>query len=523
MRRFLAILAVLAAVVALPFVLRPGRPAAPAAGDTLVIVTPHNEAIRHEFEEGFQKWYLARTGRVVHVDWRGIGGGGDIVRFLQGEYVGSFRNLWTGKMGRPWSAQVQAGFQDGRIPAGAPAAVREARETFLSSDVGCGIDLFFGGGTYEFERQARSGFIVDSGILRRHPDWFLPAAIPGARGGETYWDPQGRWIGCVLSCYGILYNRDGLRRLGLSRPPATWEDLADPRLAGQVALADPTKSGSVAEAFEGIVQQQIRRGWENGLRLLQAIGANARYFTDSAQKIPIDVADGDCAAGLCIDFYGRQQEEALRRRGDPGRLGFVTPVGGSVYSVDPIALMRGAPNRETAEAFIEYVVSMDGQKLWNFRPGVPGGPGQYALRRLPVRRDFYARSEWDSLRSDPGVDPYADGDAFTYHPEWTGGLYRELAFISRVLAEDAHPELVRAWRAIQAARGPARDRALAVLQDMSAVSYDRAGGPIRRALESKDLADEVRMARDLAGGFRSQYARAEAIAENRWQGVEKLR
>jgi hypothetical protein len=158
---------------------------------------------------------------------------------------------------------------------------------------------------------------------------------------------------------------------------------------------------------------------------------------------------------------------------------------------------------------------MDGQKLWNLRPGAPGGPGQYPLRRLPIRRDFYARADWDSLRSDPGVNPYVAGADFTYHPEWTSQLYRELAFISRVMAEDAHPELVRAWKAIQAAREPERARALEVLRDMSAVDYEQAGGPIRRALDSKDLADEVRMSRDLAGRFRGQYARAESIAEGR--------
>jgi ABC-type Fe3+ transport system substrate-binding protein len=528
MRRTVAILAVLAAVLALPFLLRPAHPAAGDPNDTLVIVTPHNEAIRHEFALGFRSWYRARTGRDVFVDWRAVGGGGDIARFLQSEFVGSFRNLWVNRLGRPWSAEVQAGFQNGRLPVGAPEAVREAREAFLESDVGCGIDVYFGGGTYEFERQAQAGSIVDSGIGLRHPDWFAPGAIPETQGGETYRDSKGRWIGCVLSCYGILYNRDCLRRLGIVRPPETWQDLADPRLVGEVALADPTRSGSVAEAFESIVQQQIRfreesatgsdsgasvrLGWLDGLRLLQAIGANARYFTDSSQKIPIDVASGDCAEGLCIDFFGRQQEEAVGRRGDPSRLGFVSPTGGSVYSVDPVALLRGAPHRDLAEAFIEYVLSMDGQRLWNFRTGTPGGPVKFALRRLPVRRDFYGHREWDPLRSDPGANPYTEGASFTYHPEWTGSLYRELAFISRVLAEDAHPELVRAWKAIHAAPEPLRSRALSILQDMSAVTYDRAGGAIRQALESKDQADEVRMARDLAEDFRRQYARAEAVA-----------
>jgi len=88
-----------------------------------------------------------------------------------------------------------------------------------------------------------------------------------------------------------------------------------------------------------------------GLRLLQEIGANARYFTDASQKPPIDVADGDCAAGMCIDFYGNQQQEALRRRGDWGRVGFVSPPGGTAYSVDPVAILRGARNRAAAEAF----------------------------------------------------------------------------------------------------------------------------------------------------------------------------
>jgi ABC-type Fe3+ transport system substrate-binding protein len=522
MRRSLVILALLGAVVAVPFLLRPQRPAAGHFDETLVIVTPHNEAIRHEFEQGFRSWYRARTGREVFLDWRVLGGGGDITRYLQGEFIGSFRSLWTGRMGRPWSAAVQSGFLDGRLPGGAPADVREAREAFLKSDAGCGLDLFFGGGTYEFERQALAGCIVDSGIRSEHPEWFVPGAIPAAQGGDVYRDPEGRWIGCVLSCYGILVNNDCLKRLGIGHPPESWAGLGDPRLAGQVALADPTRSGSVAEAFESIVQQQIRLdgsdvrgGWVNGLRLIQAMGANARYFTDTSQKVPIDVADGDCAAGLCIDFYGRQQEEAIRRRGDPGRLGFVSPAGGSAYSVDPIAMLRGAPHPRLAEAFIEYVLSMEGQKLWNFRVGAPGGPGEYALRRLPVRRDFYGHGEWDPLRSDPGVDPYREGADFTYRPEWTGRLFRELAFISRVMAEDAHPELVRAWSAIRVAREPARGRALAVLQDMSAVTYDRADGPVRRALESKDPSEEVRMARDLAASFRRQYGRAEAIAGGR--------
>ena len=533
------ILLCLVTVVALPFILRPSQPPAEHADDTLVIITPHNEAIRHEYELGFKDWYKARTGRTVYVDWRVVGGTSDIARYLEGEYVASFENRWTNVLHRRWSSDVQAGFVAAKMPQGASLDAIAARADFLASEVGCGIDLFFGGGNYDFAKQAQAGRIVDSGILRTHPDWFTDAVIPRFFGGEEYYDKQGRWFGTVVSSYGILYNRDGLRRLGITHEPNQWSDLKDPRYIGQIGLCDPTKSGSISAAFENVIQQQIHitwdalqaehpgvdpkrlerqaleEGWIEGLRLLQGVGANARYFTDTSQKPTIDVGTGDCAAGLCIDFYGRQQEEAVERRGGAGRLAYASPDGGSTYSVDPIALLRGAPHRAVARAFIEYALSMDGQKLWNFKPGTPGGPKYFALRRMPVRRDFYENHQWDRYRSDPDANPYAQTKTLIYRPDWTGPVFRELAFVARVLMMDSHPELTRAWRAIIVAPEPQRSRALAVLQDLSAVTYERTTHQVHQALTSKNQVDEATLARDLGEQFRAHYRQAEAIALGR--------
>jgi ABC-type Fe3+ transport system substrate-binding protein len=535
MKRALIVLT-LVAIVALPFALRPKQGAARRADDTVVIITPHNEAIRYEYTLGFGKWYRAKTGRTVAIDWRIVGGTSEIARFLEGEYAAAFEHHWVGRLGRPWSAEVAAGFQNGRLRPDATANAQEARAAFLASDLGCGIDVFFGGGTYDFERQALAGRLVDSGITRTHPDWFRDEVMPRSFGGETYRDAEGRWIGTVLSSYGIIFNRDSLKRLGIEREPAQWTDLADPRLVGEVALADPTKSGSVAKAFENIIQQHmqrrletlsreqpgadaqemearaVREGWEEGLRLLQRIGANARYFTDTSQKPPIDVATGNCAMGLCIDFYGRQQQEAVRRRDRSERVGYVSPAGGSAASVDPIALLRGAKHRAVAVAFIEYSLAPEGQRLWNYQPGTPGGPERFALRRLPVRRDFYADATTKSLRSDPDDAPYDHATPLVYREAWTGRIFRELAFVIRVMNQDTQAELKSAWRAIQAAAEPARARALAVLQDVSAVDYARTCGEIHQRMTSRNRVDEVRLAQELARVFRTNYRRAEAIA-----------
>jgi iron(III) transport system substrate-binding protein len=499
----------------------------------LVIITPHNEAIRHEFGVGFTRWYREQTGRQVFIDWRVIGGTSEIARFLEGEYTAAFRHHWTRQLGRRWSNEIQGGFHRDRLGDADSPEVHEARAAFLASHVSCGIDLFFGGGTYDFIRQARTGRLVDSGILQRRPEWFAEDIIPLEFAGEDYYDPNGLWIGTVLSSYGMIYNRDALARVGLHEPPRQWDDLMDPRLIGQVGISDPTKSGSIAKAFENIIQQQMQRrltvlqaelpdsdadeierraveeGWLDGLRLLQLAGANARYFTDTSQKPPIDVAVGNCAVGLCIDFYGRQQVEAVVRRGASDRVGYVAPPGGSVSSVDPIALLRGAPNEEVAKLFIDYVMSMEGQRLWNFRPGTPGGPERFALRRLPVRRDFYV-PEHRPFQSDPEDAPYDAEDQLIYRAAWTGRLFREMSLIVRIMCFDTHRELVAAWREIIAAGMPAE--ALAVLQDLSAVDYAAANGVVRDTLAARDKVEEVRFTNQLGRHFRAQYRRAAEIA-----------
>ena len=537
LKQAIIVLTLLATLV-LPFALRPRTQHTGRVEVPLVIITPHNEAIRQEFGLAFARWYQARTGRAVAIDWRLIGGTSEIARYLEGEYTAAFQNHWVNTLGRPWSNAVLNAFANGALANDAPALAKEARAAFLASNVSCGIDLFFGGGSYDFIRQAQAGRLVASEVLKKHPEWFTEAVIPPSFAGEAFWDREGLWVGTVLSSFGIIANRDALRRLGVNTPPRVWADLADPRFFGEVALADPTKSGSMAKAFENVIQQQMQRvvaerlaapgvvdettrrsaeqaavaaGWNEGLKLIQQIGANARYFTDSAQKVPIDVAAGDCAVGMGIDFFGRQQQEAVRRRGADDRVSYVSPEGGAVASVDPVGLLRGAPHREVAEAFIEFSLSLEGQKLWNLKPGEVDGPTYFALRRLPVRRDFYTLPGIAAQRSDPDENPYGPQDRLIYHAGRTGRLFREMAFVIRVMCLDTQPELKRAWQALIAAGMPAD--ALAVFQDVTAVDYAATQGRIRSALRASNKVDELLLAKELAQKFRTQYQRTVELAE----------
>ncbi len=528
MGKRITILLLIALVVGLPLALQRKEETIRNPDEVLVIISPHNEHIRREFTLGFREWYRERTGKTIAIDWRSPGGTSEIIRYLDSEYTNAFRLQWERDLRRRWTAEVQDNFSNRRLRLPLDQAEdspgQAARRAFLEGQASIGIDLFFGGGSYDFGIKAAQGQLVPSRILQTHPEWFGPDSIPDRFGGETLYDPEGRWVGAVLSSFGIIYNRELIKRLGFEDKPSGWRDLADPRFMGLVAVADPSKSGSINKAFEMMVQEQMQgavkggeaspealaEGWMSGMRLIQLICANGRYFTDSATKPILDVARGNCAIGMAIDFYGRFQEQNLQDRSGSERFAFFTPQAGSAISADPIGILRGAPNPELAEAFIEYTLSLEGQKLWGFKPGEAGGPRRNALRRSPIRRELYA-PEWQSHLADPEVNPYEDTSGFTYQPVWTGPLFNELRFIIKAAFIDPHPELKEAWAAIEKARQENRledyAAALAILQDLSAIDYAAAQGQIKEALSGNAL-QRLQLENALNRHFTEQYRKA---------------
>jgi ABC-type Fe3+ transport system substrate-binding protein len=516
----LPVLIALALVLALPFALKPKNDELlTPADETLVIVSPHNEAIRYEFARAFTKYEKAKTGKTVRVDWRTPGGTTEISRYLASQYLGAFEYDWTHNLHRAWSAEVNAAFDNPKIvPAANPAQdtpAQAARRAFLDSNLSSGLDLFFGGGSFDFSAQAAAGRLVDCGVIAKHPELFNEHAIPQSLGGEEYWDQQGRWIGTVLSAFGICWETDAVKRLGVPAPKE-WSDLANPKYLGQLGLSNPTLSGSAAKAYEMLIQQQMQRaptpaeGWTRAMQLLQRIGGNARYFTDAGQTVALDVTNGDASAGMTIDFFARFQSETVRKPDGSSRVGYVTPAGGSSYGVDPIGLLRGAPHRQVALDFIEFVLSIEGQKLWDYRLGAPGGPEKYALRRLPLRPELY-QPEYRQYFADPEINPYDEAGKFVYHGEWTGALFRTFSFIVRVMCIDTNVELREAWAALIKANFP--PQATAAFEDVSAVDFATAKTTIKTALSSPDKIQQVRLAKDLADHFRAQYRRTIELAK----------
>ncbi len=403
-----------AAILVVPILLSPRESAPPAGARILIIITPHNEQIRYEFGRAFDLWHAERYGQRVNVVWVTPGGTSDIRRLLRARYT----------------AALEAGDPPGGM-----------------------ADLLFGGGSFEHALLGEP-LTVGAGGAERSVTISVPAGLdrhwlgqvygPNAIGATPLYDDRQHWFGTALSSFGIVFNRDLLARLGVEEPSA-WEDLADPRLRGWVALANPSKSGSITTVFDTILQ---RRGWAEGWRILRRAGANARSFPSSAPKAPIDVSLGDAAAGLCIDFYGRFQAQAIESAGGRGRVGYVDPPATTI-DPDPISMLRGAPHPELARRFIRFCLSERGQALWQFRaPGAGGdgddgwGPARFELRRMPILRTMY---EKHLDRFVDQVNPFAlPLPAEPPNPHYRGFI----AILFRAMVIDNHHPLRRAWEAI---------------------------------------------------------------------------
>ncbi len=534
MTKTLALVAAILVVVLGPIILRPrGDSAALRGEDTVIVITPHNEAIRSEFGEAFREWYRKKNGRTVLVDWRTPGGTSEIYRYLEGAYTAAFENHWRGKLGHAWNNEAHQGFMDSKtVPPASPAEDsprQAARRAFLASEVSSSIDVFFGGGAYDFQKAAGAGMLVDCGFVRAHPELFGPGKpIPPVVGGERYYDDGGLWLGTTVGAFGIASNRDQLAQHGLPEP-RTWSDLADARYFRSLALANPTQSSSSNKAFEMLIQQQMNlvaaergvndaavttEGWTRAMRLIQRISANARYFSDSSAKIALDIEAGEATAGMTIDFYGRFQSETVRRSDGSSRISYVDAEGGTSYGVDPIGLLRGAPHPGASREFIEFVMT-DGQKIWCYRAGEPGGPRHRSLRRLAILPDLYSDAHRPH-RADPGVMPYEAAKTFSYDGRRTGPLFGTIAFVVRVMCIDPHRELTAAWRALCDAKersGSFPPDALAAFEDVAHVDYAIATSRIRAALsEGGSKIDQVRLAKELADRSRANYGRAEQLA-----------
>ncbi|WP_144183470.1 ABC transporter substrate-binding protein [Elioraea rosea] len=240
-------------------------------------------------------------------------------------------------------------------------------------------------------------------------------------------DPDGYFFGFAASGYGIMYNTRYVRANNLP-VPKEWDDLAKPVYAGHVGISAPSRSGTTHLTVETILQGE---GWEKGWALLLAMAGNFASVSDRSFGVPDAVNSGQYGLGIVIDFFGL----AAKASGFP--VEFVYP---SVTTLVPanIGIVAGAKNPRAAAAFIEFLLSPEGQEIM-LDP---------KIMRLPVRAETYAKAPAGF------PNPFTDsslGARLTFDSEKSEQRYELINSLFDRMITFRLNELREAWKAIHAA------------------------------------------------------------------------
>lgn len=238
-------------------------------------------------------------------------------------------------------------------------------------------------------------------------------------------DPQGYYTGFAASGYGIMYNTRYTRANGLPAPKE-WDDLKKPVYHGHVGISAPSRSGTTHLTVETILQGE---GWDKGWATLLEIGGNLTQVSDRSFGVPDAVNSGQYGLGIVIDFFGL----SAKASGFP--VEFVYPTVTTIVPAN-VGIIANAKNLKAAEAFVEYLLSDEGQQIL-LDP---------KIQRLPVKPAAYEKAPAGY------PNPFKDsklGAGVNFNADLSEGRYELVNSLYDRLITFRLKELNAAWKAIQ--------------------------------------------------------------------------
>jgi iron(III) transport system substrate-binding protein len=272
------------------------------------------------------------------------------------------------------------------IPAGTPVAYGRIVEWKGKPEA----DIFWGGESALFEKLAEQKLLQKVEISRAAWD-SIPASI-GKPKPIPLKDKDGYWVGTALEPYGLVYHPRRLQRLGVPELKE-WDDLLNPKLKGEVAQCAPTRSSSSNATYEVILSML---GEEKGWGWLTRLASQTGHFTARSRDVPTVVAKGEFAAGFAVPSYMAFEEKlaGFDIKYAAPKNAFVTP--------EPMASLAGARNPKAARAFVEFLLTERGQKVFMERglfpitpkfkvQGAPGSTAELAVEFTGGVRSYFDR------------------------------------------------------------------------------------------------------------------------------------
>ncbi|WP_044470338.1 ABC transporter substrate-binding protein [Mannheimia massilioguelmaensis] len=207
-------------------------------------------------------------------------------------------------------------------------------------------DVWYGG-TFDPQAQAAEMGLLEayrspniSQIVERFQD---PAKVKGNYASAIY-----------MGILGFGVNTERLQKLGITEVPKCWKDLTDPRLKGEIQIADPQSSGTAYTAIATFTQLW---GEDQAFEYFRKLHPNISQYTKSGITPSRSTARGEATIGI-----GFLHDYAVEKKnGAP--IEMIVPCEGTGYELGGLSIIKGARNIDNAKLFVDYVLSKEGQEV----------------------------------------------------------------------------------------------------------------------------------------------------------------
>lgn len=181
-------------------------------------------------------------------------------------------------------------------------------------------------------------------------------------------DKDKTYFSTKLITTGIMYNTNAPVK------PTSYKDLLKAEVKDKLAMPSPLTSGA-ATIHMVAVTNNPDLGWAYYEKLAEQ-GANPQGGNGGVYKA---IAGGEKLYGFMVDYI------PIRGKAQGAPVEFVFPEEGVSAVTEPVAILSTAQNPTAAKAFVDFLISKDGQELASKQGYLPAHPGVTPPAGFPAR------------------------------------------------------------------------------------------------------------------------------------------
>ncbi|MFC2949453.1 extracellular solute-binding protein [Virgibacillus sediminis] len=209
----------------------------------------------------------------------------------------------------------------------------------------------------------------------KEEDMLLSYESPEAKAiDDSFVDPDGTYTGTKVMATGLIVNTNEVDEL-----PDSWDILTDEAAKGNAIMPSPLYSGAAAYNL-GVITRQNDMGWE----FYENLKANEIMITQGNGAVLEGVAMGERSYGMIVDYL------AARAKSEGSPVELVYPSEGVPVITEPVGIMKNTDNEEASKAFVDFILSEEGQELASelgytpIREGIDAPKGLKTLEEIDV-------------------------------------------------------------------------------------------------------------------------------------------